>query len=392
LNRFLLVAKTMHGLEELLAEELIRLGALDVKTLTRAVSFQGDKELMYRANLWCRTALKILKPIKTFIASDENQLYENIKAIDWSEFMSVDNTLAVQAAVRSEYFTHSQYAALKVKDAIVDQFREKHSKRPSVDIDDPTLRINIQISGNECNVSLDSSGDSLHKRGWRSGQTEAPLNEVLAAGMILLTGWRGETNFIDPMCGSGTLLIEAALIAQNVPPCFKRKEFAFMKWKDYDATLWDRIFDSVNDQMLDQEVEIIGRDISSYSIEVTNENIRSAMLKRSITAAIENFETFEPQNFISKETDGGKKSVVIINPPFGERLQIEEINSFYKMIGDRLKKNYAGFDVWIISNNSEALKFIGLHPSKKMTLFNGSLECRYQKFVIYPGSKKASKN
>lgn len=375
---FELVAKTFKGLEEVLADELIRLGAADVKVLNRAVSFKGDNTMMYKANLWLRTALKILKPIGTFKARSEVELYNGISQIDWSEYFTVDDTFAIDTMVSSPYFNHSQFVALKSKDAIVDQFREKFNKRPSVDSDNPMIMINIHLTEDECVVSMDSSGDSLHRRGYRLNSTIAPINEVLAAGMILLSGWEGNSNFIDPMCGSGTLPIEAALIAYNIPPGIFRKSFAFENWKDFDSDLFEEIYNDDSDSREFQH-QIIGADISAGAIRIANENAKNAFLTNKIKFEVKAFESHYPP-----EGEG----IMIMNPPYGERIKKNNIQEFYQTIGSQLKRHFSGFDVWIISSNKDALDYIGLHPSKKVTLYNGAIECKYQRFTMYSGSKR----
>lgn len=380
-KEFELVAKTFKGLETVLAGELTALGAKDVKVLNRAVSFVGDKALMYKANLWLRTALKILKPIKEFKARNEVELYKGIAQIDWEEYFGVDDTLSINTVVASPYFNHSQFVALKAKDAIVDQFRSKFNKRPSIDTESPTILLNIHLTEDDCSVSIDSSGESLHKRGYRLNSTIAPINEVLAAGMIMLTGWEGNSNFLDPMCGSGTLPIEAALIAYNIPPGIFRKEFGFEKWKDFDADLFESIY---NDDENSREFKhaIVGADISAGAIRIASENVKNAFLTNKIELMVKSFESSLPSD------EGG---LVIMNPPYGERIKKNNIQEFYQSIGNVLKRNFAGFDVWILSGNKDALEYIGLHPSKKITLYNGAIECKFQKFTIYEGSKKSKK-
>lgn len=380
-KEFELVAKTFKGLEPVLANELTALGANDIKVLNRAVSFKGDKAFMYKANLWLRTALKILKPIQTFKAKNEIDLYKGISQIDWEEYFSVDDTISINTVVVSPYFNHSQFVALKAKDAIVDQFRSKFNKRPSIDTESPTILLDIHLTDDECVVSLDSSGESLHKRGYRLNSTIAPVNEVLAAGMILLTGWDCNSNFIDPMCGSGTLPIEAALIAYNIPPGLFRKEFGFEKWRDFDPDLFETIY---NDDSNSREFKhsIIGSDISAGAIRISTENVKNAFLTNKIQLQVKAFESTIPSE------EGG---LVIMNPPYGERIKKTNIEEFYQSIGNVMKRNYAGFDIWILSGNKDALEFIGLHPSKKITLYNGAIECKFQKFTIYEGSKKPKK-
>lgn len=378
---FELVAKTFKGLEGVLADELRAIGARDVKVLNRAVSFRGDNMILYKANLWLRTALKILKPIHTFKAKNEVEFYKGMSQIEWDQFIGVDHNLAINTMVASQYFHHSHYIALKAKDAIVDQFRAKFNKRPSIDTENPDILLNVHLTEDECVVSMDSSGESLHKRGYRLNSTIAPENEVLAAGMILLSGWNAKTNFLDPMCGSGTLPIEAALIAYNIPPGIFRKEFGFEKWKDFDPDLFEEVYND-DENASEFHQMITGSDISAGAIRIATENLKNACLTNKVKLEVKAFEGLIPQ-------DGG--GTIIMNPPYGERIKKNNIQEFYQSIGNSLKRNFQGFEVWILSGNKDALDFIGLHPSKKMTLFNGAIECKFQKFDIYEGSKKARK-
>jgi len=382
-ERFLMLAKTMTGLEEILANELLEIGATEIEISSRAVSFKGDTSIMYKANYWCRTALHILKPIANFYIRREEDLYKKIYDINWDEYLTADGTLAVDAVVNASVMNHSHYVALKTKDAIVDRFRDQCNRRPSVDTENPDIRINIHLFKNLCNVSIDSSGYSLHKRGYRIKTGEAPISEVLAAGMILLSGWDKKCNFIDPMCGSGTIVCEAALIANNIPPGYYRKAFGFEKWKDFDKELWEQIkTDALSDQY-EFEYEIIGSDISRESIEIAMDNARSAKLHKDISFQVSSFEDQIPP-------EGG--GVMVCNPPYGERMVPEDIVKLYQEIGNGLKKNYKGYNAWIISSDMNALKFIGLRPTRKIILFNGPLECRFMKFEIYEGTKKLHKH
>lgn len=378
---FEMVAKTFKGLEEVLANELTVLGATEVKILNRAVSFRGDKAFMYKANLWLRTALNVLKPIHTFKAKNDVELYNGISAIDWSQYLGVDDSLCISSVVSSPYFNHSQFVALKAKDAVVDQFRAKLNKRPSVDTENPTLSIDIHLTDDDCVVSLDSSGETLHKRGYRVNSTIAPMNEVLAAGLILLSGWDGNSNFIDPMCGSGTIPIEAALIAYNIPPGLFRKEFGFEKWRDFDADMFETVYND-DENSREFNYKIIGADVSGGAIRIATDNAKNAFVANKIEFKVLSFE-----GHIPPEGEG----TVIMNPPYGERLKKNNIDEFYQTIGNHLKRNFSQFDVWIISGNKEALDLIGLHPSKKITLFNGAIECKYQRYTMYSGSMKQKK-
>jgi len=383
ISDFKMVAKTMHGLEELLSDEMLKLGARDIEIHKRAVSFVGDQGFLYKANLCSRVALSILKHVKTFTAIDQHQLYDEIKNISWEDYMGADDTLAVDCSLNSQYFNHSLFVAQKTKDAIVDRLKEKFGKRPSVDLENPTLRVDLHYYKDTCTVSLNSSGAPLFKRGYRTFAEKAPINEVLAAGMVLLSGWDKRSNFVDPMCGSGTLAIEAALIAGNIPPGYYRENFGFMNWKDYDEELWKKISESSIGKISNEQPAIYASDISATAIRVAGENIVNAKVDDAIKLkkiAIENIEP--PQG----------RGIAIINPPYGERLNSgEDIAMFYKTIGDTMKKKFSGYDVWIISSNMEALKNIGLRPTRRITLFNGALECKFLKFSIYDGTKKIHK-
>lgn len=372
----------MHGLESVLANELIDLGAAEVQEGKRAVSFEGDKSLMYRANMSLRTALRILKPISNFKAKTPDQLYDEIKKIDWSEYMTLRDTFLIDSTVNnSQYFTHSQYVALKSKDAIVDQFREKENDRPSIDTYEPDLRINIHITEDDCTVSLDSSGNSLHRRGYRLRTGEAPINEVLAAGIVLHTGWSGKGVFQDPMCGSGTLLIEAAMIAACIAPNVKREQFGFMPWKEYDKELFCQIRDEVRKGEKQTTAIIEGYDSHFGSISLAKANIEKAGLSSMIT--------LERSDFFKKQhaTEG---MYLVFNPPYGERMKISE-SSFYEQIGTVFKQSFAGCTAWLITSDLENAKYIGLRPSRKIGLFNGKLECKLFKYEMYSGTKKVHK-
>ena len=361
-------------MEEILQKELDLLGAANTQILKRAVSFEGDKALLYRANYCCRTALRILKPILVFPITKQEDLYNNINRIAWEDYIGNESSLAVDAVNATSVFTNSQYVALKTKDAVVDRFREKTGNRPSVDLDNPDLRINIHLYKETCTVSLDSSGSSLHKRGYRHVTGPAPLNEVLAAGLIQLSGWDKTIPLYDPMCGSGTILIEANMFARNIPSGYFRPVFGFEKWIDFDPELSNRIKEEENAKIADNGVEIYGSDISSRAIATATENVGFTRFRNQIRLEVAAFENTNPK---------GPAGMIICNPPYDERLQIDDIIAFYKSIGDVLKKKYTGFEAWIISSDLKALKFIGLHPSKKITVFNGPLECRFVRFSLY---------
>jgi putative N6-adenine-specific DNA methylase len=377
-QNFELIAKTFMGLEPVLAKELTQLGANDVKIGRRMVSFTGDKEMMYRANFQLHTAIRILKPIRHFKAKSADDVYEEIKKIDWTEYLGNDKTFTVDSVVFSEEFRHSKFVSYKVKDAIVDQFREKTGKRPNISVANPDIRLNMHIAEDHCTLSLDSSGESLHRRGYRQESVDAPLNEVLAAGMILLSGWQGDTDFIDPMCGSGTLLIEAALIAKNMAPGLFRKEFAFEKWPDFDADLFDDIY---NDESQEREFahKIYGYDIDMKAVNTARMNVKAAGLSDVISVEQQDFKEFtQPQN----------KSIIITNPPYGERISTPDLLGTYKMIGERLKHQFKGNDAWVLSYREECFDQIGLKPSIKIPLYNGSLECEFRKYQLFDGKLK----
>lgn len=375
-------ATTFHGLEDVLVNELMKLGARDIVPFKRGVSFTGDKGFMYKANLCLRTALKVLVPIYSFTANNEHELYDKMKEYEWEELLNVDDTLAINATVNSDEFNHSLYVSQKTKDAICDRFVDKFDVRPNVDLDRPTVRIYVHIFRNQVNVSLDSSGDSLFKRGYRVDIDTAPMKEVLAAGMVLLSNWQPHLPLIDGMCGSGTLGIEAALFANNIPPGVFREEFGFMKWHDYDKELWDKIYESTINRIKDDMPNIISSDIDIVPLEMAKRN--GAVAKVDDVIQYEHISFFD---LMPTKPHG----TILLNPPYDERIKMEDTNAFYKQIGDKLKKDFGGWTCWIISSNMEAIKSIGLHPSKKMTLFNASLECKLLKYEVYSGSKKASK-
>ena len=397
-----MLAKTFKGLEEVLAQELIELGANDVQIERRAVSFKGDKSLLYRANLCLRTASRVLVQItsekikiKNGASKPEDQLYEMVKGIDWSQYMTVDTTFAIDATVYSETFRNSRFVTYRVKDAIADWWQEREGKRPNVKVSDPDLYLNVHIAdegvrgkayGVRCTVSLDSSGESLHKRGYRVATTEAPINEALAAGMLLLAGWNGQSDFYDPMCGSGTLLIEAALIARNIAPGVFRKSFAFEKWADFDAELWSEIY---NDDSQEREFghTIYGSDASFYAIQQATKNVKAAGVASNVSLKQIRLEELRPTPGSSLK--GGESGpLVMMNPPYGERLKSnKEMEDLYSAIGSALKHQFAGATAWIISSNEAAMKCIGLKPSKKMRLLNGELDCQFNKYELFSGKR-----
>jgi len=392
-----MLAKTFKGLEQVLAQELIELGANDVQLERRAVSFKGDKALLYRANLCLRTASRVLLPVlvTTRKAKDkhkpEDWLYEQVKAVDWSRYMSVNTTFAIDATVYSETFRNSRFVTYRAKDAVADYWQEREGKRPNVKVTDPDLFINVHIANEQLTVSLDSSGESLHKRGYRVANTEAPINEALAAGMLLLAGWRGQSDFYDPMCGSGTLPIEAALIARNIAPGVFRQSFAFEKWADFDADLWSEIY---NDDSNEREFThtIYGSDASYYAIQQAAKNTKSAGVQKDVVLKqIRMEEIKEITNQKSQITNASP--LVMINPPYGERLASnKDMEELYGKIGTALKHQFAGATAWIISSNDAAMKCIGLKPSKKFRLLNGELDCQFNRYDLFAGKRNEQKH
>ena len=382
MKKFEIIAKTLFGFEQLLADELRAIGATDIEILTRAVRYKGDNEILYKSNLLLRTAIKVLKPIATFKARTETELYNKVRDIDWSEYMTVDDTLAIDGITHSDIFTHSQYVALKTKDAIVDQFRDNCGVRPNVDVENPNLRINVHIADTTVSIALDSSGKSLGKRGYKTEQNAAPLSEVMAAGIIMLSGWDKARPFIDPMCGSGTIPIEAALIARNIP-AGNFRSFTFEYWKDFDANLWEEIKREANAKIVPFEGKIMGFDIDSKSVRIASDNAKRAGVDDIVT--VEHMDFFET-------SPGLDNAHLVMNPPYGGRLEEkEDMIDLYKAIGDHFKQHYNGCDAWVLSGNLDAIKFIGLRPSRKIWLYNGPIECKLHKFEMYRGSKKASK-
>lgn len=381
-NNFTMVAKTLFGFEDLLARELVQLGARDVKAGIRNVSFSGDTGFMYKANLGLRTAIKVLKPIRTFRVVSEQDLYDQVYKMKWDQYLKSSGTLAIDATVHSNIFTHSQYIALKTKDAIVDKFRNTTGTRPNVDLRFPDLKINVHIDKQLCTISLDSSGESLHKRGYKTATNIAPINEVLAAGLVMLSGWDGQTDFMDPMCGSGTILAEAAMIACNIPPNLMRKEFAFERWHDWDVDLFEKIEESLLSKARDFHHKIIGYDKSPSAVNKAKTNIENAHL--------EEFISIKHEDFFKTQKGGEEKLHMVFNPPYGERLDLN-MEEFYANIGNTLKHGYPNTEAWFITANLEALKYVGLRPSRKIKLFNAKLESRLAKYEIYEGSRKAKK-
>ena len=377
-GNFEMIAKTYHGLEDVLAKELLQLGAQNIKTLRRAVKFKGDLGFMYKANLSLRTAVRIIKPIKNFKVRNEDQLYRELRNIDWEQYMTIDDKFAVDSFVNSPHFKHSLYVALKTKDAIVDQFRDKCGMRPDVDLDHPNLRINVHITDETCTLSIDSSGKSLHKRGYRLETNEAPISEALAAGLILLSGWDKKSHFVDGMCGSGTFLVEAAMIGANIPANINREHFAFQDWPDYDEELWHLIRSSQLKRAQDCYGRVIGYDLNPDTVASAKLNIANSGLEDYIEIHCENF-------FETKKPEG--PTHLVFNPPYGVRIQ-GDIPEMYKSIGDTLKKNYSGAEAWFLTSHMDGLKHVGLRASRKIEIYQAKLECRFVKYEMYQGSKK----
>ncbi len=379
-EEFEMVAKTFQGLEDVLAEELRGIGAKNVEPGRRMVSFEGDLETLYKANLCCRTALRILKPIYKFIAEDPESLYEMVKEYDWNQILTLDKSFAIDVTAYSDEFTHSRYVTYRVKDAIVDYFKDRFGpdSRPKVRLTGADVMINVHISGDRVTLSLDSSGESLHKRGYRVAQTEAPINEVLAAGIILKSGWRGECPLVDPMCGSGTFLVEAALIAANINPGIYRKGFAFEQWKDFDPELFDRLYNDDSDER-DVDFKIYGADISPRAVSIAEANIKSAGVGRYINLQV------KPLSQWTEAPSSPEGGVLVTNPPYGERISVEDMDGLYEMIGQKLKRVFTGYHAWIIGYREEYFQKIGLAPSTKLELFNGALDCELREYIIFDG-------
>ena len=382
---FSMLAKTFKGLEQVLAKELIELGANNVQIERRAVSFTGDLRMLYTANFCLRTASRVLVPIATFKAKKTDDIYEQVKALNWTEYMTPKTTFQIDATVYSDLFRHSQFITYRVKDAIVDYWMEHGGVRPSVQLTNPDIYLNIHIAGDNITLSLDSSGESLHKRGYRVANTQAPINEALAAGMLLLAGWRGQGDFYDPMCGSGTLLIEAALIARNIAPGIYRKGFAFEKWANFDADLFEDIY-SDDSRERDFKHKIYGSDAGFYAVQAATKNIESANLQRDIE--VKQIRVQELR-LAERNTEG---ALVMINPPYGERLaQDKDVLRLYQDMGTTLKHQFNGATAWIISSNEDALKCIGLRPAKRIRLMNGELECLFNQYELFKGDRKTWK-
>ncbi len=370
------IAKTFAGLEEVLANEIKEIGGLNIKSEKRAVWFECDKKLLYAANYTLRTALKILAPIAEFQFKNVEDFYKKIYEVDWENYFVEEKTIFIDKVVYSQMFKNTQFAALKTKDAIVDRFKDKTGNRPSVDLKNPQIKINLYVKDDFCSLALDSSGNPLYKRSYRVKSHPAQINEVLAAGLVLLSEWDKKTELLDFMCGSGTIPIEAALIGLNIPPQFKRKKFAFQNWKDYDKELWESV---IEEQMNKQSLELIkifASDISQESVDMAAENIANAGLSGYITIRRSNFENVK---FNSPKH-------ILFNPPYGKRIgntKEDNILELYKKIGDVLKNNFKKSQAWLITSNMQALKNVGLKTSKKIILYNGPLESRFVKYDLY---------
>jgi putative N6-adenine-specific DNA methylase len=377
------VAKTLYGLEKVLAEELADLGADDVQPVNRAVLFKGDLSMLYRVNYCVRTALSVLMPLADFRIKSKDDLYKGGSKIEWDKFMDPEDTFSVSPVINSPHFAHTGYAGLILKDSIADQFRNKTGHRPSVDSVDPKIHINLHISHDLVTISLDSSGEPLFKRGYRQEQGLAPLNEVLAAGILFISGWKASATLTDPMCGSGTMLVEAGLTACKIPPGKFRHSFGFQRWKDFDEDLFEKIKLESNGQIMPSQVKIFGSDISGQTLQYARANVAKAGLSDIISLEQKDFRDLKSAN------DNG---FVFLNPPYGQRLQPEETDSLYSMIGTTLKHNFAGTTAWLITSNKESLKHVGLKPKEKHTLFNGALECTLLKYEMYQGTRKQEKH
>jgi putative N6-adenine-specific DNA methylase len=382
-GEFEMIATTFFGLEDVLATELRKLGAKNIEVANRAVSFYGDNGFMYKANLCLRTALRILKPIKRFYIQEQEEYYKFINGMEWENLIELNDTFVVDSVVNTHFFNHTQFVSQVTKDGIVDRFKEKFDDRPSVDKEHPSLRINVHIFRHDVTISLDSSDIILHKRGYRSEVNVAPLKESLAAGIILLSDWERHIPMIDGMTGSGTFAIEAAMIANKIPAGYFRKEFGFMKWKDFDEDLYETIFESMVSKISEEQPKIIGIEMDQKTAKIAKTNVENAKVDDCVTIINQDFFDFVPEK---------PRGVLFLNPPYGERMgENDDMIAFYKKIGDKLKKDFKGFSVWIITANMDAAKFIGLRPSRKITLFNSQLECKLLKFEMYEGTKRTHK-
>lgn len=368
-----LTIKTLFGFEDILAKEVEELGGEKIEKITRGVKCEGNPAFLYRANLSLRTAMKILVPIHTFHAKNEKELYDHMMDFDWSNFLDVDQTFAIDPVVFSEIFTHSKFVGLKAKDAMVDQYRNKYRRRPSIDTDNPDVLFNLHCANDFFTVSMDSSGAALNQRGYREDGHRAPMNEVLAAGMLTLSGWDKKTPLVDPMCGSGTILVEAAMMAMNMPPNMKRKDFGFRTWPEYSPILFNNILVELQSKMRKPQMDLTGIDVDENAVQLARKSLGKIGLRREVRIKTMDFRDFKPIN---------DKGMIVTNPPYGERIG-DDILDFYKSMGDAFKNNFAGYDAWLISSNKQALKQIGLKDSERVKLMNGKLECDFCKYELY---------
>lgn len=366
-------AKTFYGFEPVLAKEIQQLGGANVKIKNRLVEFEGDDGFLYKANYSLRTAIRIMKPIARFKAKNDDELYQKCKEYEWEKHIKISATFKIDATVNSPTFKHSHYTALRVKDAIADRFTEKFGGRPNVEKYNPDIVVNLHISHNTVTLALDSSGEPLFKRGYRQETGAAPMNEVMAAGLLKIAGWDGKGNLLDPMCGSGTLLIEAAMIAMDIPAQLHRKSFSFMNWRDFNPQLWDKIRETRINRIKDFNGTITGYDINQLMIKVAERNIASADLTEFIDLKQVNF--FQTKKEVAP-------LLVIFNPPYDERMEIRS-DEFYKKIGDTLKQNYPHTIAWFITSDRNAIHDVGLRPDKVIDLYNGKLETEFMKYEIY---------
>lgn len=376
------IAKTLFGLEKVLAEELRTLGASGIRPVNRAVLFSGSRELMYRVNYCARTAMSVLMAVDDFRIGSREDLYRKASEIDWSLLMDDDSTFSVVSVVNSKLFGHTAYPGLIVKDAVADYFRKKTGRRPSVNSADPGIIINLHISGDNADIAVDSSGMPLYKRGYRTGQPLAPLNEVLAAGIIMISGWNASVSLTDPMCGSGTIPIEAGLIACRIPPGRFRKQFGFSRWKEHDEELFRKVKNECDSMICRSPVRIAGSDISEQAVRQALNNVRNAGLSDTVSIDVSDFRNLKPSD---------NNGFLFINPPYGERLKPDDLNELYGMIGTTMKHSYSGYRAWILTPGKGLLAEIGLKPRAKQTVFNGSMECILAEFELYAGSRKQEK-
>lgn len=381
-NDFKMIAKTFFGFENILSDELLKLGAKKITIGVRNVSFFGDLGFLYKSNLFLRSAIRILTPIKSFKVNNEKELYSSVFNFNWEDFFSISNTFQIDSVLNTDLFSHSLFVSQRVKDGIVDRFRKLDNNRPNIDLENPDIKINIHITKNDCTISLDASGKPLNQRGYRTLTNIAPINEVLAAGIVMLSDWDCQSDFLDPMCGSGTLLIEAAMFATNYPVNIKRTNFSFLNWKNFDNDLFEMIKKSVLNKVKPFDYKIIGYDKAPSAVKKSNQNIINSGFDHLIK--VNQFDFFKTKKFSENFLH------VLFNPPYGERLQID-FRLFYKKIGDTLKTSYSNSCAWFITSNIESLKQVGLRPSRKIKLYNGKLESRLVKYEIYSGSKKTHK-